>query len=79
MESTENAAVQQRTQDSRERKPWALKRLWWKAGLDATTLQLMLKGSLPPSIAIAMYQGRSIQDTFGTLGYLVAIRSVSQI
>jgi hypothetical protein len=79
MQSTEKAAVQQPTQDITERKPWTLKRFWRKAGLDATTLQLMFKGSLPPSIAIAMYQGRSIQDTFGTLGYLVAIRSVSRI
>lgn len=55
------------------KKPNKLKQLWTKAGLDASTLILMLKGSLPPTIAIAMYQSPAVAAEFTTLGYLVAI------
>ncbi|SMR51033.1 unnamed protein product [Zymoseptoria tritici ST99CH_1E4] len=55
------------------KKPNQLKQLWTKAGLDASTLILMLKGSLPPTIAIAMYQSPAVAAEFTTLGYLVAI------
>lgn len=38
----------------KEKGPSKLKKLWDKAGLDHVTLILMLKGSLPPIIALAM-------------------------
>ena len=41
--------------------------------LDATTLKQMFKGSLPSTIAIAMYQAKDVSDVYETLGYLVAI------
>lgn len=59
-----------------ENKPARLKQLWQKAGLDPITLALMLKGSLPPTIAIAMYQADAVANHFTTLGYLVAIASI---
>lgn len=59
-----------------EKKPSKLKQIWQKAGLDPLTLMLMFKGSLPPTIAIAMYQSNAVSSKFGTIGYLVAIRSV---
>ena len=37
---------------------------------------MMIKGSLPPTIAIAMYQAKPVADHYTTLGYLVAISSV---
>lgn len=57
-------------------KPSKLKALWQKAGLDLPTVMMMFKGSLPPTIAIAMYQARDVQQVYQTLGYLVAITSV---
>jgi hypothetical protein len=56
--------------------PSKLKKLWDKAELDKVTLILMLKGSLPPIIAIAMYQSDAVAQQYATLGYLVAITSV---
>lgn len=37
---------------------------------------MMFKGSLPPTIAIAMYQAPSVAEEYSTLGFLVAISSV---
>lgn len=59
-----------------EKKPSKLKELWAKAGLDLMTIQMMFKGSLPPTIAIAMYQSHLVSHKFTTIGYLVAISSI---
>ena len=59
-----------------EKKPSKLKQLWQKAGLDLMTLSMMVKGSIPPTIAIAMYQSKGVEDVYQTLGYLVAIASI---
>ena len=40
------------------------------------TLKMMFKGSLAPTIAIAMYQSKTIANQYTTLGYLVAISSI---
>ncbi|KAK4955886.1 hypothetical protein LTR10_006825 [Elasticomyces elasticus] len=56
--------------------PSKLKTLWTKLGLDPLTLMLMLKGSIPPTIAISMYQSRAVATQYSTLGYLVAIMSI---
>ncbi|KAL2020820.1 hypothetical protein VTK56DRAFT_7913 [Thermocarpiscus australiensis] len=47
-----------------------------KLGLDKPTLITMFKGSLPPTIGIAMYQAPAVSSYFTTLGYLVPIVSV---
>jgi hypothetical protein len=62
--------------ESASKKPSKMKQLWNKVGLDAPTLILMFKGSLPPTIAIAMYQSPAVAAEYSTLGYLVAIASV---
>lgn len=53
-----------------------IKQLWAKTGLDSLTLKTMVKGSLPPTIAISMYQSNVVAARFSTLGYLVAITSI---
>lgn len=76
-QESEKAKQPSNTQDTKtEKKPSKLKQLWEKAGLDKVTLILMLKGSLPPIIAIAMYQSPAVAQQYATLGYLVAITSV---
>ncbi|QIW98053.1 hypothetical protein AMS68_003571 [Peltaster fructicola] len=57
-------------------KPSKIKQLWQKTGLDVKTLLMMFKGSLPPTIAVAMYQSTAVANQYGTLGYLVAIMSI---
>ncbi|OBR09536.1 hypothetical protein CH63R_08301 [Colletotrichum higginsianum IMI 349063] len=47
-----------------------------RLGLDAPTLIMMFKGSLPPLIGVAMYQSTPVAQYFATLGYLVPIISV---
>lgn len=71
---TTGQSSQQTQQEAK--KPSKLKSLWQKAGLDVPTIMMMFKGSLPPTIAIAMYQARDVQQVYQTLGYLVAITSV---
>lgn len=58
------------------KKPSKLKALWQKAGLDMPTIMMMFKGSLPPTIGIAIYQARDVSRIYQTVGYLVAITSV---
>lgn len=75
-ESDEKVAEKQPEQKPQDKKPSKLKQIWQKLGLDPMTLILMFKGSLPPAIAIAMYQSKTIQAKYSTVGYLIAIRSV---
>lgn len=58
------------------KKPIIFKRLWIKLDLDLITVMLMFKASLPPTIAIALFQSSAYSNTFSTLGYLTAITSV---
>ncbi|KAJ5444082.1 uncharacterized protein N7458_007954 [Penicillium daleae] len=43
-----------------------------RLGLDVPTVVVMLKGSLPPTIAIAMYQSSVVSGYFLTFGYFIA-------
>ncbi|CAG8956608.1 hypothetical protein HYFRA_00011919 [Hymenoscyphus fraxineus] len=52
------------------------KKAWAKSGLNLQILKVMFKGSVAPMIGIAFYEADSVVDTFGTLGYLVAIIAV---
>lgn len=58
------------------KKPSKLKEIWQKIGLDYMTLKTMFKGSLPPIIALSMYQAPAVSGYFGNIGYLVAIAYV---
>ncbi|PWY93874.1 hypothetical protein BO94DRAFT_612428 [Aspergillus sclerotioniger CBS 115572] len=44
--------------------------------LDAQSFLIMLKGALPPTIVIAIYQSSAIADITSTIGYLSALISV---
>ncbi|KAL3474306.1 hypothetical protein BJX99DRAFT_260576 [Aspergillus californicus] len=48
----------------------------WKPNLDTRTFFMMLKGALPPTIVIAIYQSNAIADITLTIGYLSALISV---
>ncbi|KAE9372829.1 hypothetical protein N431DRAFT_288456, partial [Stipitochalara longipes BDJ] len=50
-----------------------LSALWALLGLDFVTVLMMLKGALPPTLGMAIYQATSVADTFQTIGYLVPI------
>ena len=49
------------------------KRIWSSLGLNTGMIVMMLKGALPPTIAIALYQWSAFATHFSTLGYLVAV------
>lgn len=53
-----------------------MKKIWTKIDLDLPTFLLMVKGSLPPLIALAMYQSKMVAEKYDTLGYLIAIISI---
>ncbi|KAL4754337.1 hypothetical protein BDW72DRAFT_166682 [Aspergillus terricola var. indicus] len=52
------------------------KSVWNKTGLDLQSIMLMVKGAIPPTIGLAIYQADSIAAYFTTSGYLIAIISV---
>lgn len=63
------------TQETKKKPSW-LAAVADKLGLDRPTIVTMFKGSLPPTIGIAMYQATSVATYLTTLGYLVPIISV---
>ncbi len=70
------AGVAAPKQDGEKKKPSKLKQWWDKLGLDLMTVKMMIKGSIPPTVAIAMYQSKPVAEVYQTLGYLVAISSI---
>ncbi|KAI7217442.1 hypothetical protein KC333_g4220 [Hortaea werneckii] len=74
--STPSPQQQQQQQPQDEKKPSRLKQIWTKIGLDVPTLVVMFKGSIPPIVALAMYQADAVAQEYTTLGYLVAITSI---
>ncbi|KAJ5050643.1 uncharacterized protein L3040_002518 [Drepanopeziza brunnea f. sp. 'multigermtubi'] len=59
-----------------ERKTSKFKGLSAKLGLDVGTVLMMFKGSVAPTIGIAIYQADSVARLFNTLGYLIPILTV---
>lgn len=57
-------------------KPSIISRLWVKSKLNLGMLMMMVKGALPPTISLAIYESTSVAEIYSTLGYLVAIMSV---
>ncbi|KAJ6184858.1 hypothetical protein N7519_006159 [Penicillium mononematosum] len=53
-----------------------VKKVWQKTGLDRPTVLLMMKGGVPPTIAVSIYQSMPVANEYTTLGYLVAIVSI---
>lgn len=68
-ENGSNAAVRHKPQ----REFNIFRRLWAAIRPELPLLIAMLKGSLPPIIAMAAYQSSAWSTTFSTLGYLVSI------
>ncbi|KAJ5563263.1 hypothetical protein N7535_008427 [Penicillium sp. DV-2018c] len=54
----------------------SIKERWQKTGLDRPTILLMMKGAIPPTVAVAIYQSEAVANEFTTVGYLVAIISI---
>ena len=69
-------ATNDRVKESPAEKPWLIKRLWDGSGLNIGMLMMMVKGALPPTISLAIYQSTPVAELYSTLGYLVAIMSV---
>lgn len=59
-----------------QKKPSFTKRIWENLGLNVGVLSMMFKGTLPPTIAIGLYQSTAFAETYSTLGYLVAVMSI---
>lgn len=59
-----------------DKKTPILKTAWTKIGLNPGMAVLMLKGAIPPTISLAIYQATPVANTFSTLGYLVAVMSI---
>ncbi|KAF1921458.1 hypothetical protein BDU57DRAFT_544942 [Ampelomyces quisqualis] len=83
-QSTSNGYQQNTTLDEearakdtkKDKKPSFIKKTWTKLGLDASTLMMMGKAALPPTIAMSMYQATPVAQVYTTLGYLTAIISI---
>ena len=71
-ENAAGATVKQST----AKKPSLIKRLWDGSGLNPGMLMMMVKGALPPTISLAIYQSTPVAQLYSTIGYLVAIMSV---
>ena len=62
--------------ESPANRPRLMKRLWNGSGLNPGMLVMMVKGALPPTISLAIYQSTAVAELYSTIGYLVAIMSV---
>jgi hypothetical protein len=60
----------------KEKKPSMFGKINEKLALDVPTVLMMMKGGLPPVIALSIYQADDIANTYSTLGYLMAIVSI---
>ncbi|KAJ9607321.1 hypothetical protein H2200_008394 [Cladophialophora chaetospira] len=60
------------------KKTSALKRLNDKLGLklNLSTIMLMFKGAVAPTIGLAIYQSKRVSDHYSTIGYLIPIMSL---
>lgn len=74
---SEDATKDKKAEDAKsEKRPSILSRIWAKSGLNVVMLIMMVKGALPPTISLAIYQSTAVAETYSTIGYLVAIMSV---
>jgi hypothetical protein len=53
-----------------------LKKLFERAGLTREVFILIVKGALPPTVAIAMYRSPRIATVYGNFGFLIALASI---
>jgi hypothetical protein len=50
--------------------------IWKRLGLDRPTVMKMLKFSMPPTLALCIYQSDVVANTYTTVGYLIAIGTI---
>ncbi|KAI5275458.1 hypothetical protein E4T47_01489 [Aureobasidium subglaciale] len=77
--STDNPANGGQEEVQAAKKPSLKERaekLWAKTQLDPTTMKIMAKGALAPTISLAAYQATNFAETYTTLGYLVGVVSI---
>ena len=55
---------------------WSADTLRAKLGLDSRTVIDMVRGPIPPTIGLAIYQSNYFAGVFSTFGYLVAVASI---
>jgi hypothetical protein len=56
--------------------PSMLKRMWGKLGINAFVIMFMVKGALPPTISIAIYQRYSVAVNYLNFGYVMIVVSI---
>lgn len=61
------------------KRPGTLEKVITKLGLDAPTVLMMFKGSVPPIVGVVIYQSDVVSSYFGSFGYLVAIITVMTV
>jgi hypothetical protein len=54
----------------------ATKKLLLHIGITGQLFLLMIKGALPPTIAIAMYRSPQVARVYGNFGFLIALASI---
>lgn len=64
------------SETSSKKQPSKIKEMWTKLGLDVGTCSMMFKGSVAPTVALAMYQSPVVAAHYTTLGYLIAIMTI---
>ncbi|KAJ5383010.1 hypothetical protein N7517_000921 [Penicillium concentricum] len=64
---------------AQQERPSIWKRMVAKCGIDAPLVILMLKGTVAPTVGLAMYQADSVARHFSTIGYLIPIMSILSI
>jgi hypothetical protein len=75
--SDNNAIREEKAHDASAAKEASMfSRAWARSGINAGMLMMMVKGALPPTISLAIYQSTPVAKVYSTLGYLVAIMSV---
>ena len=71
-----NGSQQPRTATASAVKPSTLKWVWGKLGFNPMVIMFMVKGSLPPTIAISIYQRYSVAVNYLNLGYVMIVISI---
>lgn len=74
--TSQNGSQQGATAAATISKPSILKRVWGKLGINAFVVMFMVKGALPPTIAISIYQRYSVAVNYLNLGYVMIVISI---
>lgn len=57
-------------------KPSIFNRAWGKVGINAFVVMIMVKGAIPPTIAISIYQRYVVAKNYLNLGYVMIVISL---